>query len=257
MMDFSTYEQGSAYDETFASDGLPRPTGGTVGSAASIADARRIATASKGGRRRSWNMGITFNVYGHEAGLEKVWPFDILPRIVGGEEWPQIERGLQQRIRALNLFMHDIYNGRKICQDGIVPEELVATAKTLRPACNGTTPPQGVWCHVTGTDLVRNQRRAALCVGRQSPLPLGRFLRAGKSRGDETDVSASVQWHAGHAGRRLSRKAFGHAAAHGAQGRRFADGRAADAREFTTRPISSIRSWPSRWGSNWSKAAIW
>ena len=103
-----------------------------------------------------WNMGITFNVYGHEAGLEKVWPFDILPRIVGGEEWPQIERGLQQRIRALNLFVQDIYNGRKICQDGIVPEELVETAKTLRPACNGTSPPQGVWCHVTGTDLVRN-----------------------------------------------------------------------------------------------------
>jgi uncharacterized circularly permuted ATP-grasp superfamily protein len=156
MMDFSTYQQGSAYDETFASDGLARPRAEPLVrrlQSLTLAELQRHQKAADGAL---WNMGITFNVYGHEAGLEKVWPFDILPRIIGGEEWPQIERGLQQRIRALNLFVQDIYNGRKICQDGIVPEELVATAKTLRPACNGTTPPQGVWCHVTGTDLVRN-----------------------------------------------------------------------------------------------------
>src|SRR5580704_12643729 len=99
MMDFSTYEQGSAYDETFASDGAARPRAEPLVrrlQSLTLAELQRHQKAADGAL---WNMGITFNVYGHEAGLEKVWPFDILPRIVGGEEWPQIERGLQQRIR--------------------------------------------------------------------------------------------------------------------------------------------------------------
>ena len=68
------------------------------------------------------NMGITFNVYGHEAGTEKIWPFDIVPRIIDGDEWEHIERGLKQRIHALNLFIDDIYNEQKIVKDGVVPE---------------------------------------------------------------------------------------------------------------------------------------
>ena len=102
-------------------------------------------------------MGITFNVYGHEAGTEKVWPFDIVPRIIESREWDYIERGLKQRIRALNLFIDDVYNERKIIHDGVVPEWLIASGKCLldavRRACS---PPRGIWCHITGTDLVRD-----------------------------------------------------------------------------------------------------
>ena len=74
-------------------------------------------------------MGITFNVYGDEAGTEKVWPFDIVPRIIEAHEWEQIEKGLRQRITALNLFIDDVYHDQKIVRDRIVPEELLHSGK--------------------------------------------------------------------------------------------------------------------------------
>ena len=74
------------------------------------------------------NMGITFSVYGHAAGTEKVWPFDLIPRIVDAGEWRAIERGLTQRIRALNLFIDDIYHEQKIVRDKIIPEALIQSA---------------------------------------------------------------------------------------------------------------------------------
>lgn len=100
--------------------------------------------------------GITFAVYGHRDGTEKVWPFDIVPRPISQSEWVTIESGLKQRIRALNLFLDDIYGAQKILNDGVVPRELVFTAKTYRPQMQGFRPPKGVWTHVTGTDLVRH-----------------------------------------------------------------------------------------------------
>ena len=78
------------------------------------------------------HMGITFNVYGDGAGTERIFPFDLLPRIVTAVEWDWIEQGLKQRIRALNLFIDDIYHAQKIVKDGVVPEELVRTATSFR-----------------------------------------------------------------------------------------------------------------------------
>lgn len=100
--------------------------------------------------------GVTFAVYGHHDGNEKVWPFDVVPRPMSFTEWNRIEAGLKQRIRALNLFLSDIYGDKKILKDGIVPKELVFSAKTYRPQMEGFVPPRGVWTHVTGTDLVRH-----------------------------------------------------------------------------------------------------
>jgi uncharacterized circularly permuted ATP-grasp superfamily protein len=102
------------------------------------------------------NMGITFAVYGNEAGTEKIWPFDLLPRIVEPAEWEYIERGLKQRIYALNLFIDDLYHEQKIVRDGVLPEQLVYSGKCYIQPCRGLKPPQGVWCHITGTDLVRD-----------------------------------------------------------------------------------------------------
>ena len=101
-------------------------------------------------------MGITFNVYGHDEGTEKVWPFDLVPRIIDSNEWDRISAGLKQRIHALNLFICDIYNDQRIIKDKAVPAELVASSKTLRPQCNGFVPSRGVWCHITGVDLIRD-----------------------------------------------------------------------------------------------------
>ncbi len=155
-MKTETYETDGFYDEMFESDGRPRPGAEVV--------ARRLASLSEGELERRQkaadlallNMGITFNVYGHEAGTEKVWPFDIVPRILPAREWDRIERGLKQRIRALNLFIDDVYNQRKIINDGVVPEWLISSGKCLLERCSGLKPPHGIWCHITGTDLVRN-----------------------------------------------------------------------------------------------------
>ena len=76
-------------------------------------------------------MGITFNVYGHEAGTEKIWPFDLIPRIIESQEWRYIEDGLRQRIRALNLFIDDMYHERKIVRDGVFPEYMAAVEQVL------------------------------------------------------------------------------------------------------------------------------
>jgi uncharacterized circularly permuted ATP-grasp superfamily protein len=154
-MDLQAYQTEGFHDELFDEQLCPRPGAELL--------ARRLAEFSNGEfaeRQRAADktlltMGITFNVYGHEAGTEKVWPFDIVPRVIEASEWAVIERGLKQRIRALNLFIDDIYNERKILADKVVPDWLVDTGKCFRGPCAGLAPPQGIWCHITGTDLVR------------------------------------------------------------------------------------------------------
>jgi uncharacterized circularly permuted ATP-grasp superfamily protein len=102
-------------------------------------------------------MGVTFNVYSDSQGIEKVFPFDIIPRLVAAEEWTYLEGGLKQRITALNLFLDDIYNEQKILSDGKMPLEVIASAKDFLQPCVGIKPPLGVWCHITGTDLVKDK----------------------------------------------------------------------------------------------------
>lgn len=101
-------------------------------------------------------MGITFNVYGEGAGVEKTLPFDLVPRIVAATEWDRIERGLKQRIFALNLFINHLYHDQKIIKDGVVPEHVIASSKGFLKQCVGLKSPRGVWCHMTGTDQVRH-----------------------------------------------------------------------------------------------------
>ncbi|QDU64442.1 hypothetical protein Pan216_53320 [Planctomycetes bacterium Pan216] len=155
-MSFGTYPTESIYDEIFDTSGQPREI--------CTSFVRRLESIPDGEleqRQRAADlimrdMGITFAVYGHEAGTEKVWPCDLVPRIIDGEEWAQVEQGLKQRITALNLFIDDIYNDQKIIKDGIIPEQLIRSSSTFQKACVGFRPPAGVWCHISGIDLVRN-----------------------------------------------------------------------------------------------------
>ena len=156
-MAVGTYSSDACYDEMFLPDGLPRPRLAEVFERVRALEGGELAQHQRAAEVMLRNLGITFNVYGHADGTEKVWPFDILPRVLEADEWTHIERGLKQRIRALNLFLDDVYNGGKIVRDGVVPEELLRSSKTYRLACEGLRPPQGVWCHVTGTDLVRDR----------------------------------------------------------------------------------------------------
>ena len=99
--------------------------------------------------------GITFNVYGQEDAEERLIPFDLVPRILSGAEWTKLSRGIEQRVRAINAFLHDIYNRQEILRAGIVPVELVAKNDAFLPQMMDFTPPGGVYTHIVGTDIVR------------------------------------------------------------------------------------------------------
>ncbi len=101
------------------------------------------------------NQGITFTVYGKDEGTEKIFPYDLLPRVITAAEWERVERGLKQRITALNLFLKDIYNEGRILKDGVVPREIVYSCKQFRRHMIGLNVPRNVYIAVTGTDLIR------------------------------------------------------------------------------------------------------
>jgi uncharacterized circularly permuted ATP-grasp superfamily protein len=100
-------------------------------------------------------QGITFNVYGDSAGTEKIFPFDLLPRIIPAKEWEMLERGLAQRITALNLFLHDIYHEQKILRDGIIPPYYVLSGRHFRREFVNFNVPKDIYIHICGTDLIR------------------------------------------------------------------------------------------------------
>jgi uncharacterized circularly permuted ATP-grasp superfamily protein len=154
---FKTYDPGDFYDELINADGTPRPGVQLLVDKIESLPVGDLAMRQKAAEALLLKMGITFNVYGRDEGTEKIFPFDIIPRIVPADDWQQIENGLKQRIFALNEFLQDIYNDKKILKDKVVPEDLVLSSRTYRKECEGFTPPRRIWCHVTGTDLVRDR----------------------------------------------------------------------------------------------------
>jgi uncharacterized circularly permuted ATP-grasp superfamily protein len=145
------------YDEVFAPDGEPREH-----SAALIAEIARLGPDGlvAAGRRRDaifMQQGITFDATGEDGPVrDRPFPLDLVPRILPADEWRHIKRGLAQRIRALNAFVDDVYHGREIVREGIVPWRLIVSRSHFARAVHGVRPPGGVYCHVAGCDLVRD-----------------------------------------------------------------------------------------------------
>lgn len=156
-MDFDTYDTGSFYDEMFTPDGRPRDGCGLLHGKIESLPPGEILARQAAAEQAFYDMGITFTVYGHEEGTEKNFPFDIIPRVIEAAEWDALERGLIQRIRALNLFIDDVYHKGRIMADGVVPRSVVESSSGYFKECQGLTPPRGVWCHITGSDLVRDE----------------------------------------------------------------------------------------------------
>ncbi len=119
------------------------------------------------------NQGITFSVYSDRRGVEKIFPFDLIPRPVGSSEWKVLEAGLIQRIQALNMFLFDIYHDRRILKEGVVPEDLVLKSKGYRPEMIGFTPPGKQYVHVCGTDLIRDTNGQFLVLEDNARTPSG------------------------------------------------------------------------------------
>lgn len=119
-------------------------------------------------------MGITFRVYTEEEGsIDRAWPFDIVPRLIDKKEWEDIERGLKQRIKALNMFIDDLYNDQNIIKDGIFPASMLKKSKNFLQECRGFSPAHGVWAHICGSDLVRDNKGTVYVLEDNLRVPSG------------------------------------------------------------------------------------
>jgi uncharacterized circularly permuted ATP-grasp superfamily protein len=156
-MQLANYQSGEFYDELFLADGSFRPAATTLLERVASLSIDQLQHHQQMAQMAMLKLGVTFNHYGDNQGVEKILPFDIIPRILPIKEWQWLERGLQQRIAALNLFLADIYGEQKIITDGVVPAELIYSAPGFLKPCMGLKPPRQIWCHITGTDLVRDK----------------------------------------------------------------------------------------------------
>ena len=119
------------------------------------------------------SAGITFNVYSEEEGTERIFPFSLIPRIIGAQEWANVEAGLKQRLQALNLFLSDVYGEQRILKQRIVPDEIVLGSPGYRPEMAGFRPPLGVYAHVAGCDLVRDKQHGLVVLEDNLRTPSG------------------------------------------------------------------------------------
>jgi uncharacterized circularly permuted ATP-grasp superfamily protein len=152
---FNQYDLSSAYDEMFAPGLAAREPYRHLYSRILQMSADDLHQRQKAADASFLHQGITFTVYGNNEGTERIFPYDLLPRIISGPEWATIERGLTQRIVALNLFLHDIYHEAKILTDKVIPHELIFSSRHYRREMRNVNVPHGIYISVVGTDLIR------------------------------------------------------------------------------------------------------
>lgn len=145
------------FDELICSQGNARPFAHKLASWFNTLSNEELLEREHAAQLAIAQMGITFTVYSDEGNIDREWPLDIVPRIIAGDEWREIEKGLKQRLKALNMFIHDLYNDQNILNDEIVPRHLIETSSNFRTECIGMQPPHQVWAHICGSDLVRGE----------------------------------------------------------------------------------------------------
>jgi len=155
---WGSYKVKNLYDELLRASGRPRPAAQRLCNYLRSLKDVEIEECKAASELAIHVMGITFTVYTEgEGSIDRAWPFDIIPRIIDKREWLQIEAGLKQRVKALNLFIDDLYHKQKIVKDKVFPAELLQDSVNFRPQCIGINPPRGIWAHICGSDLVRDK----------------------------------------------------------------------------------------------------
>ena len=156
-IDLTQYNPAGFYDETFSGKNRARNYCKKLIKRFRKMDEEDLAARQMAAELAIKEMGISFRIYTKKDGaIDRNWPFDIVPRIIPKSEWDVIEAGLIQRVKALNLFINDLYHEQKIVKDGIFPAEVLTDSKNFRPQCVGVNPPSGIWAHICGSDLVRD-----------------------------------------------------------------------------------------------------
>jgi uncharacterized circularly permuted ATP-grasp superfamily protein len=170
---FAGYQVNGIFDEMFEAEGRPREHYRSV-----ITRLNHLGPDAFQRRRRMAdlsfkNQGITFTVYSDATGVEKIFPFDLIPRIVPAAEWHLIERGLEQRLLALNAFCRDVYHEQRILRENVIPAELIYSARMFRREMLGLQVPRDVYIHICGTDLIRDKQGNYLVLEDNGRTPSG------------------------------------------------------------------------------------
>lgn len=155
---FSNYQTGDFYDELIDHHRRPHEGLDKIFDFFNGLSIEELKIRQKNLESSMVNMGITFNVYSEEGGIERIIPIDIIPRIIRAKEWEKLEKALKQRIFALNEFLKDIYSEQKILKEGVIPSHVVFSSKGFLKECMDIKPLKDIFIHITGTDLIRNEK---------------------------------------------------------------------------------------------------
>ena len=170
---FSGYQIGDFFDEMFAAPGIARPHYSKLLARFKEMEQEEFERKRALAASTFLTQGITFTVYNDAQGTERIFPFDLVPRIIPAKEWELIERGLVQRITALNLFLHDIYHAQNILRDGVIPKQIVWEAAHFRPEFMHFDVPRNIYIHICGTDLIRDKDGTYLVLEDNARCPSG------------------------------------------------------------------------------------
>jgi uncharacterized circularly permuted ATP-grasp superfamily protein len=161
MLDLaSPYATAPCFDELYSESGIPRDHYRQLAATLGGLPADDVLTRVQSINTTLLQRGVTFTVYSEAAGTERVFPFDVLPRILTASEWSRIEDGIAQRVRALNAFLHDLYHGERILREGLVPRDLIYSSKNYCREMIGVDIEQDIYVHVSGIDLIRDTNGA-------------------------------------------------------------------------------------------------
>jgi uncharacterized circularly permuted ATP-grasp superfamily protein len=155
-IDWNNYDAGCFFDELISSPGHARLPARRLVSHLGRLDSDEIQMRREMAQATIEQMGVTFTVYTEEGNIDRAWPFDIIPRVISAKQWATLDLGLKQRLKALNMFIDDVYHDQNIVKDGFFPAHILENSKNFRPECRGVSPPFGVWANICGTDLVRD-----------------------------------------------------------------------------------------------------
>ncbi|MDA1372115.1 MAG: circularly permuted type 2 ATP-grasp protein [Proteobacteria bacterium] len=156
-VNWKTYNPGNFFDEIISSPGYARKPARRLASYLHSLTHEKLQEKKTAAALAIKTMGISFTVYSDAGNIDREWPFDIIPRVIAEKEWNRTSKGLKQRLRALNLFINDIYNKQQVFKDKLLPKELILNSGNFREQCLGVQPKYKVWAHICGTDLVKDK----------------------------------------------------------------------------------------------------
>jgi len=170
---WENYSTDSNYDELMQSGSKPRPVSDSLCEYMNSLSQENIEQRKIAAELAIQEMGISFTVYSDEGNIDRAWPFDIIPRIIDAQEWHSIEKGLKQRLKALNCFISDVYDQQNFIKAGKMPSEIINSSKNFLPQCVGIKPRHNVWANICGSDLVRDENGTMFVLEDNLRVPSG------------------------------------------------------------------------------------